>query len=1060
MSGNRRIALVLGLGLAMAASAAHAQLLLTEPKKDPELRCYADQAKQLAKLCKAVLGCQSRYWKAPAKDPGGVLADACEAKGVAKFGASYDKALQKASDAGATCMLEDPSAAVAATVTAPAAAIEAGVTGGVDVPDPLDLKLRSKLLKQAGAMCAKALGAEGKDARKRDDAKLAASRLKTRDKFESAAQKAIDKATLGGVAYAGSAPGAVADDVDTIADAFAAAARPPRFILAGDVVAAESAFADRDVNDPKAKYKTNDNVPAAQDIPVPSTVGGYVNLPFAGPDGRSTNTGDETDVYRADLTAGQTITLMIGDSPAAVDLDLCIAVEDAFEPGTLDYVDCSMGVGTFESIVVPSSGRFFIEVYPWEFCDCGSTYVLTLGNPQLGAHETLRLSDDFMPGEAIVKMRPNALSALQATERAEDAAAAVQMQSLAGTADREMLFGLDPARHGTPPLGKQIGSGRRVVDEETFADRRRAALSPDQRERAETVDAIKRLRRRADVASADVNRLMFPTAVTPTDPLYSRQWHYPLIHLPEAWELTTGAASVTVAVIDTGVALDHPDFIGQLVGGYDFVSNAAYSNDTNGIDSNPDDPGDLAFFQRSSFHGTHVAGTVAASTFNGQGGAGVAFGARIMPVRVLGIGGGTEYDVLQGVRYAAGMPNDSGLIVPAADIINLSLGGTGFSATSQALFTEVADVQGVLTIAAAGNDASALPFYPASYDDVIAVAALDAAKQPAPYSNSGPTIDLAAPGGNAAVDLTGDGIGDGVLSTLTDDSISPRAHVYDIYQGTSMAAPHVSGVAALMKTVAPAMTPAEFEALLVAGVLTEDLGTAGPDETYGWGMIDAYKAVIAAIDLAGGVIPPPVPILAATPRPLNFGANRTVMPLTVLNGTGGALSVTDISSNKGWVDVTPVSVDGDGLGSYAVSIDKSGRSDGPHEATITFTSTANSVEVDLYMTKGGQFKPNVGRQYILLLDPDTGATVGRLERTPSGGLYAFEFSSVPAGEYHLVTGSDADNDGLICDAAESCGAFPTLGLPERIDLQGDRIGIQFDAAFPSALESTGTAHTR
>lgn len=183
------------------------------------------------------------------------------------------------------------------------------------------------------------------------------------------------------------------------------------------------------------------------------------------------------------------------------------------------------------------------------------------------------------------------------------------------------------------------------------------------------------------------------------------------------------------------------------------------------------------------------------------------------------------------------------------------------------------------------------------------------------------------------------------------------------------------------------------------------------------------------------------------------------MPLTVLNGTGGTLTVTDVSSNRGWVTVTPVSVDADGLGSYEVTINKSGRSNGPHEATITFTSTANDVDVDLYMTKGGQFKPNAGFQHILLIDPDTGATVGRVDRKPSDGLYDFIFPSVPAGEYHLLTGSDADNDSLICDAGESCGGYPTRSLLERIILSADRIDIEFDTAFPSALEPSASSYS-
>ena len=198
------------------------------------------------------------------------------------------------------------------------------------------------------------------------------------------------------------------------------------------------------------------------------------------------------------------------------------------------------------------------------------------------------------------------------------------------------------------------------------------------------------MRGRSDVASAELNTILQPARV-PSDPLYTLQWHYPMIRLPQAWDSTIGSPSVVIAVVDTGVVLTHPDLQGQLVAGYDFISSASRARDGDGIDPDPSDPGDLALGTgASSFHGTHVAGTIGAASDRPTGEigvAGVAWGARVMPIRVLGLQGGTNYDVLQGVRYAAGLPNDSGT-VPAqpADVINLSLSGGGFSQVAQDLF--------------------------------------------------------------------------------------------------------------------------------------------------------------------------------------------------------------------------------------------------------------------------------------------------------------------------------------------------------------------------------------
>ncbi len=224
-------------------------------------------------------------------------------------------------------------------------------------------------------------------------------------------------------------------------------------------------------------------------------------------------------------------------------------------------------------------------------------------------------------------------------------------------------------------------------------------------------------------------------------------------------------------MIDTGVVLRHPDLQGQLVAGYDFIRDRGNAVDGDGIDRDPDDPGDRSNPDgSSSFHGTHVAGTVAAATGNSLGVAGVAFGAKVMPLRAVGRFGGSIYDIEQAVRFAAGLPNDSGTVPPRrADVINLSLGSTYADAEDQAVF-EAARTAGVVVVAAAGNSADSERFYPAAYPGVLAVSAVDINKNLAPYSSFGSWVSVAAPGGSTARDVNGDGKPDGVLSTVATDT--------------------------------------------------------------------------------------------------------------------------------------------------------------------------------------------------------------------------------------------------------------------------------------------------
>ncbi len=561
---------------------------------------------------------------------------------------------------------------------------------------------------------------------------------------------------------------------------------------------------------------------------------------------------------------------------------------------------------------------------------------------------------------------------------------------------------------------------------------------------------VKNLRRRADVASADLNYLRRRQFV-PNDASFPNQWNLAQIHMPQAWDLTTGDPNVVVAVLDTGVLPAHPDLAGRLCTaaddcrGYDFVADPLLAADGDGLDADPTDPGDQSLASGASvFHGTHIAGILGAASNNAIGIAGVDQAAKIMPVRILGVDDGTSYDFMQGVKYAAGLANDSGT-VPAktADILNLSLGGGGFSQAEQDLFDQLRSA-GILVVAAAGNAGNALPTYPAAYSGVVAVSAVDIDGQLAWYSNYGPTIDVAAPGGNTATDRNGDGFGDGILSTGGDDRILPLAYTYVLNMGTSMATPHVAGVAALMKSVYPALTPTEFAALLAAGELTDDLGADGAavrNDSFGYGLIDAQKSVLAALALAGGSALPPS--LAIAPSFLNFGGSATTLPLTLGNAGGGTLKITGISESAPWI--TGVALDSEsppdsGLGTYTVSVDRSGLSAGAHSATIDFaTDLPGSYSVTVLLQVGASTVADTGFQRIQLLDQNgvelqsVGAALDA-----ASGTYVFQFSDLAPGSYRVRAGTDSDHDGQICDPGEACGRYPSLANPADIEITDQR----------------------
>ena len=357
----------------------------------------------------------------------------------------------------------------------------------------------------------------------------------------------------------------------------------------------------------------------------------------------------------------------------------------------------------------------------------------------------------------------------------------------------------------------------------------------------ETLALVDTLNARPDVEYAEPNYIK-TILKTPNDELYPYQWHYEAMNLPAAWDISDGTdEEVTVAVVDSG-SVAHPDMQGVWLGGYDFISNPEDSGDGDGYDADPTDLGEASFY-----HGTHVAGTIAAKTNNGSGVAGVSWGARVLSVRVLGVtGAGTLSDTVNGILWAAGESVSGVPINPnPAQVINLSLGGEAPCSQLEQNALNTVRAKGITVVVAAGNsDVNANTFSPASCSGVITVGATGPKGKRAPYSNYGTKVDLMAPGGDASqtLNLGGQEVPAGVFSTLKDDEDN---FSFGFYQGTSMAAPHVSGLVALLLSQEPELGPDAILARLQASAtpLSERACGRARGGECGAGLVDASAAL-------------------------------------------------------------------------------------------------------------------------------------------------------------------------------------------------------------------------
>jgi len=400
-------------------------------------------------------------------------------------------------------------------------------------------------------------------------------------------------------------------------------------------------------------------------------------------------------------------------------------------------------------------------------------------------------------------------------------------------------------------------------------------------------DAERRVRLNPQVASVEPD-VRLKRLATPNDPYYTDgiQWHLrtpaqggaAALNLPPAWERTRGSAAQVVAVVDSGALYGHPDLAGKLLPGYDLISDLDTSNDGDGRDPDASDPGDwitsseagsgrypLCPAEDSSWHGSFIAGEIAAATHNGVGVAGVGWDTRVQPVRVSGKCGAWLSDVVEGIRWAAGLPVSGVPTNPTpARVINVSFGGSSSCNSAYQTAIDDAGAAGSLVVVAAGNENGALT-RPADCAGVLAVGAARQDGLKTYYSSYGPNVGIMAPGGPGAADT-----GPRLYSTSNAGLRGPGEHIYDSKDGTSFASPLAAGVAALMLSVNPALTPAQLISRIQSGARPFPSSAAYPTcrvgmpassacnctrETCGPGLLDADRALQLATSPSAVIAP-------------------------------------------------------------------------------------------------------------------------------------------------------------------------------------------------------------
>ncbi|MBL93559.1 MAG: hypothetical protein CMH56_17295 [Myxococcales bacterium] len=538
------------------------------------------------------------------------------------------------------------------------------------------------------------------------------------------------------------------------------------------------------------------------------------------------------------------------------------------------------------------------------------------------------------------------------------------------------------------------------------------------------------------------------------DTFYAYQWNLSSVRLQTAWDITTGSDDVVVAVVDSGIVSGHPDIVDRLVAGVDLIEDIGTAGDGNGRDTDPTDEGDNMFGSgQHSYHGSHVAGIIGAASNNDLGITGIMWSGKILPVRVLGSGGGAQFDILSGIYWAVGEADVTGVPqnTTPARIVNLSLGGEVDGETHQAWVAELDYILGdqapynsPILVAAAGNeDQDVVNVTPANIDDIISVGAFRFDGQRAFYSNWGAQVDLMAPGGQTNVDQNGDGQPDGIFSFNSND--------YRWEHGTSMATPHVAGVLGLALAINPDLNQASAQQLLYDTV--DQTGQC--NEGCGGGLLNAGNLMMV---LSGGHVPEPSPRLALDSDRITFFQGQSQAQVAVFNLGGGVLSyrASIAGPSASLFEVSPATGSAQAASGEMLNItlNRGGYTEGEAELTVTGVGETEGQSKTIPLTfrdvtaVENQVQTAIVEAFEVFEDGSV-ETAGVLATARRSGGFAWQIDGLKSAYYYVFAVGDDNNDGAYDSERESFGAYPNTAAPKSIFVDENQLlkGVDFALSF-------------
>ena len=802
---------------------------------------------------------------------------------------------------------------------------------------------------------------------------------------------------------------------------------PERYNIRGQVTLTGNVIIDSDVPNKAFSYLSNDISSNAQPIYAPSTVIGY--------SGRHTSeegevTQDTLDVYVLSLE-GSSLQVTMNQAVSNADIDIFLYdSEDLNNP-----IEFSASIGQQESFNFTGSGIFYLVVRA-DQAKIGTKYSLSLVE-SLQSFQQTASKEVFDTGEFIFIKNKEKGSLISETEMS-------LIQNLFTT--KGGLNRLNKSRLDTNYFNEIYGLSLSI--EEVSKE---FSLSESISKTIEKNKIKEFLRKEFPNWLIDLNHIYYPDAdpvpFSP-DPFYDEfQWNLRQIKAKEALDLIgQETKDIVVAVLDSGsptsdsLAFENSSFVS---GGYDFVSNTDASFDGDGLDSDPTDP-DFQPVQSDGeifgSHGSHVATTMSA---NNDGNEINGLAVKALPLRVCGSdrsergGGCSSYDQLQAFYYIQGKENDSGTSYDAdtngpVNIVNMSLGGGG---NNQVICEEIENMKndGIFVVASAGNEGNSAIRFPASCEYSFSVSSTKFDEKRSSFSSFNNYVDIAAPGGQNSEDLDGNGRGDGVMAySFKNSSYDGESYKgLQAYNGTSMAAPHVSAYFAILKYLQPDLTHAQLKDYLRSGNLTKDIGNPGKDDFYGYGLMNMEKGIA---NVQNGISGDMLNYSFVEPDRLFLGYALSEKTFN-LSGSGNISNIT-IQDQTSSVSVEQLSVDSGGIGEYKVKINRSVLSSGNYVSLIIFEFIGDqpSTSIPVLFSSGEEkIKATVDQLWICAVNDENEiipCDVMQMEE----GVANFRIREVP---------NDTYDDVFACTTFGDVLSFTDEGICGPGDLRGDYTGGSF-----------------